>query len=311
MSKQSILNLNPVWTNYAQGLQSNRYIAPLILPILSVSEEQRSGKIPLVSDENYELSKSKRAPHGKTPVVNGRPITGFATYSAEMDSLAYGIDITERKGKVLDLYKHAAMVTAEKVLINREIRTANALRLAANYIHGNTAVVTNKWNVTATSDPLADFATAFGVVENNVGEITRKVAMGGAAWTSFKNHPVVKAALSANMNQVVTLKLAAEILEVSEVIVGKSVYKDPITGANTSIWGDDVIIFGDAPAPGQRTLYTHAFGWTPAVTGFDKGPGMDTYKSEDGFVEYMRATTYEDTLFHGSKLGYLLRDVNS
>lgn len=311
MSKQTVISLNPVWTNYAQGLQNSRFIASSIFPILPVAEEDKSGKIPLVSDENFEVSKSKRAPHGKTPIVNGNPITGFAQFAAELDVLAYGIDITERKGKVIDMYKHGTMVVAEKVMMNREIRTANLVRTAANFTSGNTAAVTNKWNVVATSDPLADLATAFGVIDTNVGETKRKIAMGGQAWKTFRNHPVVKASLSNNINQVMTLKLAAEILEVEEVIVGKSVYKDPITGAKVDIWGDDVIIFSSAPPEGQRTLYTHNFGWTPAVQGFDKGPGIDTFKSEDGLVEYVRAWTWEDALFHGQKMGYLLRDVNS
>lgn len=311
MSKQTLISLNPVWTNYAQGLQNSRFIASSIFPILTVSEEEKSGKIPLVSDENFEVSKSKRAPHGKTPIVNGRPITGFAQYAAELDVLAYGIDITERKGKVIDLYKHGTMVVSEKVLINRELRTAALVRASGQYVDGNTAAVTNKWNVVATSDPMADLATALSVIDTNVGETKRKIAMGGQAWKTFRNHPVVKASLSNNVNQVMTLKLAAEILEVEEVIVGKSVYKDPITGAKVDIWGDDVIIFSVAPPEGQRTLYTSNFGWTPAVAGFDKGPGIDTFTSEDKLVEYTRAWTWEDALFHGSKMGYLLRDVNS
>jgi hypothetical protein len=311
MSKQTLISLNPVWTNYAQGLQNSRFIATSILPILSVDEETKSGKIPLVSDENFELSKSKRAPHAATPIVNGRPITGFAEYNCDLDVLAYGIDITERKGKVINLYKHGTMVVSEKVLINREIRTANLVRNAANYVDGNTAAVTNKWNVTGTSNPLEDINTAQSVIETNVGDIRLKAAFGGKAWRSFKNHPKVKEALSSGMNKVVTPAIAAEILEVDEIIIGKSVYKDPLTGAKVDIWGDDVIIFGDAPPEGQRTLYTSSFGWTPAIAPFDKGPGIDFFKSADGLVEYTRAWTWEDSLFHGARMGYLLRDVNS
>lgn len=311
MSKQTLISLNPVWTNYAQGLQNSRFIATSIFPILSVDEETKSGKIPLISDENFELSKSKRAPHGKTPIVNGNPVTGFAEYACDLDVLAYGVDITERKGKVVNLYKHGTMVVSEKVLMNREIRTANLVRNAARYVDGNTAAVTNKWNVTGSSDPLADLEAAFGVVETNAGSLSLKVAMGGKAWRSFKNHPAVKEALSSGMNKVVTPAIAAEILEVDEVIVGRSVYKDPTTAAKVDIWGDDVVIFGAAPPPGQRTLYTSSFGWTPAVAPFDNGPGIDFFKSEDGLVEYTRAWTWEDSLFHGARLGYLLRDVNS
>jgi hypothetical protein len=311
MSKQTLISLNPVWTNYAQGLQNSRFIADQVFPILSVTEDEKSGRIPLVSDENFELSKSKRAPHSATPVVNGNPITGFAQYSAELDVLAYGIDITERKGKVIDLIKHGTMVVAEKVLINREIRTANLVRAAANYTNGNTAAVTNKWNVTGTSDPLADLETAFGVIETNVGDVARKIVMGGKAWRSFKNHPVVKSALSSGMNKVITPEIAAELLEVDQVIIGRSVYKDPATGNRIDIWSDDVIVFGSAPPQGQRTLYTSNFGWTPAVAPYDRGPGIDTYNSEDGLIQYVRASTWEDSLFHGAKMGYLLRDVNS
>lgn len=311
MSKSSLISIDPVWTRYAQGLQNTGYIANKIFPIISVAESDKSGKIPLVSGEHLESSQMKRAPHGRTPVVNGNPITGYATYAAELNVLSYGIDITERKGKVLDMYKHGTFVVSEKVLLERERRTADLVRNNALYTDGNTSTPTNKWNNTSTSDPLADFETAFGVIETNVGSVGLKVAMGGKAWRSFKNHPLVKEMIKYSQVGVVTPQLAAQLLEVDEIIVGKSVYKDPNGSTRTDIWSDDVIIFGTAPAPGQRTLYTAAFGWTPAIEGFDAGPAVDRYTSEDKLVEYVRAWTWEDSLFHGSKLGYLLRDVNS
>lgn len=311
MSKQGNITINPVWTNLAQGLQNTSYIAASIFPIMSVAEEDRSGKIPLVSDENFEPSKSKRAPHGRTPIINGNPIEGFATYNAQLDVLAYGIDITERKGKVVDLYKHGTMVVAQKVLLNRELRTASLVRNASAYTSSNTSTPTNKWSNISTSDPIADLETAFGTIETNVGDAALKIAMGGKAWRSFKKHPAVLGYLSTTQTKVVTPKLAAEMLEVDEIIIGRSVYKDPITGVRTDIWGDDVIIFGAAPPVGQRTLYTSNFGWTPAVSGYDKGPAIDTFQSEDKLVEYVRAWTWEDSLFHGQKMGYLLRDVNA
>jgi len=311
MSKAANLTVNAVWSKYAQGLSNSRFIATDIFPIIPVAEEDKAGKIPLVSNEAFEPSQSKRAPHGKTPIVNGNPITGFATYAAELDTLAYGIDITERKGKVLDLYKHGTNVVSNKVMLNREMRTAALVRNNALYTSGNTSSPTNKWTNTVTSDPIADFETAFGVIETNVGDAALKIAFGGKSWRAFKKHPIVHAMLSGNSTKVITPEIAADILEVDQVIVGKSVYIDPITGARTDIWGDDVIIFGNHPPAGTQTLYSHAFGWTAAVEGFDKGPAINTFTSEDELVEYVRAFIWEDSIFHGQIMGYLLRDTNA
>lgn len=310
MSKASDLRINAVWTRFAQGLQNTRYIAPILFPIIAVPEADMSGKIPLVSDENFEPSQVKRAPHGKTPIVNGRPLDGFAEYSCELNTLAYGIDFTERKGKVLDLYRHGTMVVAEKVLLSRELRSATLARNASLYTSGNTSSPSNAWTDQTNGDPITDLNTAIGVVETNVGDVALQIVMGTDAWRSFKNHVKVKAMLSGDSQKVITTEVAAQILEVDAVHVGRSVQKDPATGARVKIWGDDVIIFGNHPPAGQRTLYTASYGWTPAVEGFDQAPPIDTFKSEDGLVEYVRAYTWEDTLFHGQKLGYLLTSVN-
>jgi hypothetical protein len=312
MSKQSLITINPVWTRYAQGLQNRNYIATQVFPIISLDEADKAGKIPMLTRENFELSASKRAPHGKTPVINGNPVDQLVSYSCELDVLAYGIDITERKGKVIDMYKHATNVVTQKALLKREKAVADLVRNNALYTNGNTSTPTNKWSNTGTSAPLVDIQTAKGVIETNCGTSDGlKVIMGGKAWNSFKNHPDVLEMIKYAQVGVLTKALAASLLEVEEVIVGTAVYKNPTTGAMVDIWADDVVIFKSEPPAGQQTLYSHAFGYIPAVEGFDQGPGIDQFKSEDGLVEYMRAATWEDYLFHGNLLGYLLRDVNA
>jgi hypothetical protein len=308
VSKQSLITHNPVWSNYAQGLQNPSYTASRIFPIIAVDEEDRAQKIPLVSRENFERSNSRRAPHGKTPVVNGNPVTGFAEFNADLDVLAYGIDITERKGKVIDMYKHGTMVVSEKILLNRELRVANLIRNAAAYTSGNTATPANKWD--STGNPLADIEAAKGVIEGNTGLSTGlKIHMSGKAWRAFKNNANVKAALSDSATKVVTLQVALDLLEVDEIIIGRTIYRDVQNNTNVDVWGKDVQIFGNAPVAGQRTLYSSAFGYNVAVKGFDRGPLIDTYSSEDGLVEYVRAWTYEDAMFHGANMGYLLTNV--
>lgn len=311
MSKAASLRINPVWTNYAQGLANTRYISNSIFPAITVDESETHGKIPLISDENFELSESRRAPHGDTPKINGKPLKPPIEYGCEFDVLAYGIDFTERKGKVIDMYRHAAWVVTEKIRLRRELAIAQLVRNASLYTDSNTASPSVKWN-TANGDPLADIAAAVSKILDNTGQDDDlHYVFGPQAWTSFKGSAKVRAALSDTQARVVTLDKAKELLETQNIHIGKAWYKDPITGVRTNIWADDVIVYCDHPPADVRTIYSHAFGFNVRVRGFDKdGPAMDQYKSEDGLVEYMRGYTWEDLVFHGSRLGYLIDGVN-
>lgn len=311
MSKAASLRMNPVWTQYAQGLSNTRYISNFVFPAITVDESETHGKIPVISEENFELSDSRRAPHGDTPKINGKPLKPSIEYACDLDVLAYGIDITERKGKVIDMYKHATWVVTEKIKLRRELAIAQLVRNASLYTDSNTASPSVKWN-TANGDPLADIAAARAVIQTNAGQDDNiRVVFGPQAWASWKGNAKVRAALSDTQARVVTLDKTKELLETENIQIGKAWYKDPIAGTKHNVWADDVIIYCDHPPAEVQSIYMHSFGFNVKVRGFDKdGPTIDQYKSEDGLVEYFRGWTWEDLVFHGSRLGYLIDGVN-
>lgn len=311
MSAQSVISPNPILSNYAQGIQNSSFIATKIFPVVGVSEAESSGKIPRISKDHFVLSDAKRAPRSATPEVNVNPIDGYIQYNCVHNALGVPVDFTEKKGKVIDLMLHNTMVVQQKIELAREKAVADILRTSGNYTLSNTHSPANKWSNTSTSDPLADIALAKAGISTNIGrEDGIKVMMGVAGWNTFKVHPKVLELIKYSQAGVVTLQLAAALLEVDEVYVGRAVSAATPTSAMTSIWGDDVIVYSSQPAAGQQSLYSASFGIILAVKPFDR-PVVDTFTKEDGLVEVVRSHTWEDILFHGQAMGYLVRDVNA
>lgn len=303
--------IDPVLTEYAQGYQNplESFIASQIFPI--VRSDEGHGKIPKMTREHFKLYDTNRAPLAPTNLHNGNPIEGFVEFSCSERDFGYPIDQKQKKeSTAVDLEKHATMVVTDTLRLGREKRVADLVQNASLYTSGNTASPANKWNNTATSDPIADIRTAIAKVRSNTGVSARgmAIAMGESALNSLENHPLILERLRITDTKVVTPELIAAIFRVQAVYVGSSVY-DTDADAITDVWGDNVVVY--VKMASAASLYRPGFGYIPAKPETLTGPIVDRYWREGNKVEVIRGTIDDTVLFHGQHAGYLIENVNA
>jgi hypothetical protein len=131
-------------------------------------------------------------------------------------------------------------------------------------------------------DPYKILRQAIDTITLTSGRAPNALALAGPVWTAIRVNPNVVGLVTGApqiTNAKVTQAQFAELLELDEVIVGRTVYNTVAGATKTWVWGQKALLFYRPPNPGLRTL---ALGYTPvwtnalaAVTGLAKIPGMD------------------------------------
>lgn len=132
------------------------------------------------------------------------------------------------------------------VLLDREIRVANLVFDAAQYSAANKLDVSAgaEWSDFVNGDPITDIIDGLDacLVRPNV------LAFGQAVWSKVSRHPKVVAACLGNEGTqgVASRQRLAELLEVSEILVGASFFNTAKQGKAASLsraWGKHALAF--------------------------------------------------------------------
>ena len=131
-------------------------------------------------------------------------------------------------------------------------------------------------------DPYKYLRLQIDVVTIACGRAPNVLAVSAPVWTAIRTNPNVVGLVTGAPqipNAKVSLAQFAELLELDEVIIGRTVSNSMPGAAKTFVWGQKALLFYRPATPGLRTL---ALGYTPvwvnalaSVAGLEKVPGMD------------------------------------
>ena len=165
-----------------------------------------------------------------------------------------------------------------------EIQAATALTTAGNYNASNRDTPAPLWNA-ANSTPIEDIFAAKEVVRQSIGADPSKMWVSAPCWNVLSNHEDVVDRIKHTQIGVVTPQLLAQLLQLDEVIVCKSVYSTDGTTV-TDIWGDEAGLI-----------------WTPPQAEADKEvPSMGYFFRKMG---YPNVASYADERVNSPEVQYV------
>lgn len=221
-------------------------IAQLVLPYVMVSMQEFSyWEYPLA--EGYTVPSTKVGEHDRinTATVRGEKKT------ASCEGRGIGIPLTKRDleqsgngGKARD---RATERATNILLLDFEVEVANLVTDPAHYptdLKKDLSAGGNKYLDDDTGDPLGELLDALEapLIRPNVVEI------GARAWRKMRTNPILVSAALGNSGQsgIVTPERLAELLEVSQVLIGSSrlnIVKPGKTPELARVWGNQVLAF--------------------------------------------------------------------
>nr|WP_320132337.1 major capsid protein [uncultured Holophaga sp.] len=219
---------------------STALIADLVLPRVKVGKEE-FGYNTFPTEDAFTLPDTRV---GRTSKVNQVEFSAARVTSQTND---YGLedpipykDIDNAQGSGYDPEARATEVLTDLILLDREVRAANAVFSLDSYASSNRTTLTgvSQWSDTTNSDPV----TALETARDAMLLAPNMLVLGKAVWTALAKHPaVVEACLgSASTKGRVTRQMLADVLEIPQIIVGEGWVNTARKGQTASMaraWG--------------------------------------------------------------------------
>lgn len=305
----NLRQVDAVLTGLAQGYQNMEMVFTHLFPVVETDKE--SGKIPKFGKEHFRLNKTERAMRAKSNRLNWT-MDDPISYTLKEHDLEFPIDLREMEeaADVADLQQYGTMVTSEGIAIRLEKQAADIAQNDALYPSGNKVSLTgtDKWTDLTNATPIDDIDTGKAAIRGKVAKHPNVIVFGYDAWRLFKNHPSVIGRLQygGEFKGVITTDLAAQILEVEKVVVGKAIYVDD-DGVTADVWADNVIMaYVPEAAAEQRSVYEPSYGYSVRKGG---RPEVDVYSDNGGKVTVVRNTDLITQVLCGADAGYIIKDV--
>jgi len=153
-------------------------------------------------------------------------------------------DIDEADGQVGNLVSDALAEIMDLVLLGREKRVAEIVQDSANYLPAKVIATEdkNKFN-SESSDPLKYLLER---LDKNIVRPNRMI-IGQKAWTQLRLHPTIVKAMHGNAGDsgVASRQIVAELLELDEIIIGRSLINTNKKGKELNLelcWGNNVAL---------------------------------------------------------------------
>ena len=185
------------------------------------------------------------APGANVPEINPRQSkTQFVTVPRAMATFL-PTEVEGNGDAALILAQRYMQLPMTKLLIQREVRVATALRAAGAYAAANkiTLAAGEKWNGGATSDPIKNLQQ---LCDESLMPITG-IYMSQRTYSAFVQNPAVQKYFAFKdmgkpKPKVENANELSALLELPPFIVGRQKYKNPATGLREFIWGNDVVL---------------------------------------------------------------------
>jgi len=217
----------------------------------------------------------------------------------------------------IDPRRRTTEFLTDLLLLDREVAIMTLVTTYGNYGSGYRVALTggDRWDVPATSDPLANVETAKAAcfVPPNV------CLMGADVWSALKQHPQILNRISGGASNsspaMVTPQLVAELFEVDRVLIGRAKRNTANKGQTASfayVWGKDVVLAYVAETPSLQDMSAFkTFRWNQMSTAV--GYQVRSYRDEGkgGGGEWIEVETSDSIAAVCTDAAYLIDTVVS
>lgn len=268
-------------TNVSIGYRNLTYIAPVLFPMVIVTK--RSGIVPRYGKSAWFRDEAKELTEREAPPVSG--------YSANIDlhyfCRTYGMSHfigDERKAQTdrpFDADADGTRWATDKVQLKEERLWAQKFLTTGVWEHEFAGTVDfTKWSTYATSTPISDLRTFMRAIRRSLGGMNpNTLALGDLTFDKLCDHPNfldrIKYGAGSDAPAMVTTQLIAQLLGLSSVVVGYSVYTTDPEGTDeasvvyTSLWDDEAWLGYVARTP---SLFNPSAGYKFTWQTFFGGP---------------------------------------
>lgn len=305
MSVRQIAIVNQVLTNIARGYRNAELIAESLFPTVYVDKE--GIEVPLFGRDAFKIYQTERAPRADSNVMTPTADGSLPLVLKEHD-LAYPVDYREQAAAMYNRTVRAAKTVTNSLLLSHEKTCADIAQNVANYASTNKLVLSTGSQLENMSAPVLMFADGMEAVRAQIGIKPNKVVFGAKPWKTFSQHPAILDRLAMTGTKILTEELAAQILEVKEVKVGRAVY-DTDRNVKTDIWGNVIILayVPESQTADERSEYDPSFAYT--FRHREAAMVVDEYPSKDLKTSYVRCTDVRKAAIVGADAGFLFSNV--
>lgn len=270
MPTQAPFPVNPALTAIALSYRNAELIADMVLPRVPVATDSfkyfkrnQSEQFTVPDTKLGRKSEANEVEFGGTEVTDA--VQGYGL----KDSVPLQ-DIRNAQGLPFDPLADATEGLTALLRLDRELRVAGLVFNAGNYAAANKATLAGatQWSDYTNSNPVAAIMAAF----DNMLMRPNKLVLGQAVWTTLRQHPKVVEAVKGtgagvNAQGMITRQQLAELLEITDVVVGSGWVNTAKKGAAASMarcWGKFAAAIYTEPV-GARNATT--FGFTAEAGG--------------------------------------------
>jgi hypothetical protein len=200
----------------------------------------------------------------------------------------------------------SVMMLTSLIQLDREIRVANTVFGAANYGSNTVALAgTSRWDDFVNSNPV----NAILVAADSLLVRPNKLVLGRQVWTVLRQHPAMVQAVykTAQNRGVVSLQMAAEALELEEILIGEAWVNTARRGQAATYnraWGKSAALIYSSQTAAQ--IGQPSFGWTAQFGNYIAGSIPEPKKGLRG-GELVRVGETVKEVIAASECGYLFQ----
>ena len=301
------VHVDQLLTNVSIGYSNAGYIADQIFPVVPV--DKQSDKY-LTYDKSHWFRNE-----AKIRATGTKSERGGWTYSSDTyfcDRFSYGHEIYDEERANADnafqLDSDAAEFATDKILMQREVAFASDFFKTS--VWGTDKVGATdftRWSDYAGSTPLVDVSDWMDTIEASIGREANRLVMGKQVWTKLKWHPDLIDTIKYTQRAQMGLDLAATLLEVERILVGRAIYTTSPEGtaeasvSYSRIWGKHALLIYVPNTPSLRQPaagYTFTWQRVPSSLRYIK-----RMRDEEREADIIEANAYYDHKVTGAAAG--------
>lgn len=257
--------IDPVLSTFAQGYSDPEFTGGFLFP--SVPVDVAGGQILEFGKESMRRYQTQRAPGTQIK----RMQTGFLgrPYALENHGFAGQVPVENQRDALavpgVDLGRRAMSSALAVVRRSLEIQQAAVALSTGNYDANHRIALTGvaKWSDPA-SKPITQISEYREAVRASCGRYPNLAHFSAVAWQGFINNPEVLDRIKHTQTGIVTEQIAAVLLQVERVVVGKAIYADA-ADAFADVWGNSCVLA--YVALGSKEKEEPSYGYTYTLRG--------------------------------------------
>jgi hypothetical protein len=309
LGANSPIPIIPFLTSITVNYRNTRLIADEVLPRVPVGKQDFRYLSYGIADA-FTVPDTKVGRTSKvTQVEFGATANTASTKDYALDNPIPNTDIENAVGTGYDPESRGTEVTTNLILLDREVRVANAVFNAASYATANKITLTHSWDDFTDATPIADITAAMDsmVMRPNILVLANNVA------TALQQNPEILKAFYGNLGDsgIVPTEFLAKLFGLDAVLVGQgwlNISKPGQTPVVQRVWGNmAALIYRDSLASADQGV---SFGLTAQWGTRIAGRIVDQDMGMRGGVRIRVGESVKE-LITAPDLGYLFTNAHS